>query len=449
MANYNANAMAAYKQYGQSMIAGGGGSNMSGTGSSTMQVFNAMRDDDDKPSGLAAKPTTTKDKKPSFWDRITSVFQENEVDVTNVYKPSVDPSNVYTQKMFEMVPSASDYVYRAEMSDQTQDMVEQAMGYKKPQLGQLQLLNTKAMSEEEKKRFGPLLDLADDIYNQNISTTELPPIKGEEQSSLMDALMEGQPTAGLMSRPSSFTGGSVQVASNVPNWMQDLSAGELTDALVGIRLGTVDPETGQTIQSAEDVEESNSFTESQPQDSMLGGIFDYIPDAFQVSNYLTGGNQLDGSSLEDMMVDRIVELEGFIPTAKQAFANEKYYTIGYGTYGPQVKKGQTITQAEAETLLREEELPKRVATARRLFDDFDTFSDKLKVELVQGIYRGDFKPTHKTVKLINEGKWTEASKEFLNHAEYKKAKREGKKSDRPGIVPRLEAISAAIYNEQF
>ena len=255
MANYNANAMAAYQQYGQTMAAGGGGSNMSGTGSSTMQVFNAVNDnDDDRPSGLASRPTTTEDKKPSFWDKITSVFQQNEVDVTNVYKPSVDPSNVYTQEMFEMVPAASDYVYRAEMSEQTQDMVEQAMGYEKPQLGQLQLLDTGAMTEEEKKRLGPLIDLADDIRNQSITTTELPPIKGEEQSSLMDALMEGQPTAGLMSRPSSFTGGSVQVASNIPNWMQDMSAAELTDALVGISQGTVDPETGQRIQTAEDFE---------------------------------------------------------------------------------------------------------------------------------------------------------------------------------------------------
>jgi GH24 family phage-related lysozyme (muramidase) len=216
MANYNANAMAAYKQYGQSMIAGGGGSNMSGTGSSTMQVFNAMRDDDDKPSGLAAKPTTTKDKKPSFWDRITSVFQQNEVDVTNVYKPSVDPSKVYTQKMFEMVPSASDYVYRAEMSDQTQDMVEQAMGYEVPKLGQLQMIGEGPMTAEEQKQFGPLMKMADDIRNPNITTEELPDVVLDQDAAVTDALMQGQPS-GLMSRPSSFTGNDVQVATNTAN----------------------------------------------------------------------------------------------------------------------------------------------------------------------------------------------------------------------------------------
>ena len=254
MANYNANAMAAYQQYGQSMIAGGGGSNMSGTGSSTMQVFNAMRDDDDKPSGLASKPTTTKDKKPSFWDRITSVFQENEVDVTNVYKPSVDPSNVYTQKMFEMVPSASDYVYRAEMSDQTQDMVEQAMGYEVPKLGQLQMIDEGPMSAEEKKQFGPLMKMADDIRNPNITTEELPDIELDQDAAVTDALMQGQPT-GLMSRPSSFTGEGVQVASLD---MGKMTPQQLEDYYAGVASGTIDPETGQAIQSAEDVDRSTS-----------------------------------------------------------------------------------------------------------------------------------------------------------------------------------------------
>ena len=42
-------------------------------------------------------------------------------------------------------------------------------------------------------------------------------------------------------------------------------------------------------------------------------------------------------------------LEGCRLTAYK-LANEKYYTIGYGHYGADVKKGQTITQAEAEAL---------------------------------------------------------------------------------------------------
>ena len=289
MANYNKDYMAAYKQYGQSMIAGGGGSNMSGTGSSTMQVFNATRDDNDKPSkGLAAKPTTTttKEDKPSFWDRITSVFEQNEVDVTNVYKPSVDPAKIYNQPLYTKVPEASDYVYRADMSERTQDMVEQAMGYEKPQLGQLQLLDTSNMTQEEKDRFAPLIKLADDIRNENITTTELPPIE-EDLSSRITNIRDVRYDSALEGKTSE----------------------EEISAAIGAALDAVDPETGQKILSAEDVAERNkpesqglmsrpSFTESQPEDSMLGGVFNIIPDAFQVSNWLTGGNQLDGKQGE-------------------------------------------------------------------------------------------------------------------------------------------------------
>ncbi|BCK01394.1 lysozyme [Anaerocolumna chitinilytica] len=40
--------------------------------------------------------------------------------------------------------------------------------------------------------------------------------------------------------------------------------------------------------------------------------------------------------------------------AYKALPTEKYYTIGYGHYGPDVKPGMTITQAEAEAMLQED-----------------------------------------------------------------------------------------------
>ena len=45
-------------------------------------------------------------------------------------------------------------------------------------------------------------------------------------------------------------------------------------------------------------------------------------------------------------------LEGCKLTAYK-LANEKYYTIGYGHYGADVKKGMTITQQEAEEFMME------------------------------------------------------------------------------------------------
>ena len=44
-------------------------------------------------------------------------------------------------------------------------------------------------------------------------------------------------------------------------------------------------------------------------------------------------------------------LEGFRDTAYKPVSTEKYYTIGYGHYGADVKKGQTITTTQGEQLL--------------------------------------------------------------------------------------------------
>lgn len=51
-------------------------------------------------------------------------------------------------------------------------------------------------------------------------------------------------------------------------------------------------------------------------------------------------------------IDLIKSFEGCRLTAYKPVAAEQYYTIGYGHYGPDVKKGQTITQAQAEALLK-------------------------------------------------------------------------------------------------
>ena len=51
-------------------------------------------------------------------------------------------------------------------------------------------------------------------------------------------------------------------------------------------------------------------------------------------------------------IDLIKQFEGFRAQAYKCLATEKYYTIGYGHYGPDVRFGQVITQREAEDLLR-------------------------------------------------------------------------------------------------
>lgn len=56
-------------------------------------------------------------------------------------------------------------------------------------------------------------------------------------------------------------------------------------------------------------------------------------------------------------IELIKAFEGCVLTAYKAHESEEYYTIGYGHYGPDVKKGQTITKEEAVELLKKD-LPK-------------------------------------------------------------------------------------------
>ena len=51
-------------------------------------------------------------------------------------------------------------------------------------------------------------------------------------------------------------------------------------------------------------------------------------------------------------IDLIKNFEGFRAQAYKCLATERYYTIGYGHYGPDVRIGQVITKAEGENLLR-------------------------------------------------------------------------------------------------
>lgn len=53
----------------------------------------------------------------------------------------------------------------------------------------------------------------------------------------------------------------------------------------------------------------------------------------------------------------IKQFEGCKLTAYKPVPTEKYWTIGYGHYGADVKPGQTITQARAEVLLEQDLRP--------------------------------------------------------------------------------------------
>lgn len=60
------------------------------------------------------------------------------------------------------------------------------------------------------------------------------------------------------------------------------------------------------------------------------------------------------TKISDRGIAMIKAFEGCSLTAYKPVSTEKYYTIGYGHYGPDVKKDMKITQAQAEKLLRDD-----------------------------------------------------------------------------------------------
>ena len=53
-------------------------------------------------------------------------------------------------------------------------------------------------------------------------------------------------------------------------------------------------------------------------------------------------------------IELIKCFESFSPKACKCLSTEKYYTIGYGHYGADVKENQTITKVQAEELLEKD-----------------------------------------------------------------------------------------------
>ena len=229
--------------------------------------------------------------------------------------------------------------------------------------------------------------------------------------------------------------------------LNQISDVDVIEAGADIQIPIKRLEDEAVVTQATSTEELKPIKASYTLAGAVGSGLSFDPDSEFYQSFRQG--IMTKEEFDKALVDRIVELEGFIPEAEMAFKTDRYPTIGYGQSDSTVKLGQKTTQKQAEKNLKEKLIPEKIETAKRLFTNFDELSDELKIELVQGVFRGDFEADHRTVKLINEERWDEASKEFLNHQEYKKAKRLGKKSDRRGIVDRLEDISKAIKKEEY
>jgi len=113
---------------------------------------------------------------------------------------------------------------------------------------------------------------------------------------------------------------------------------------------------------------------------------------------------------------------------------------------------QTLTDPQVISLFQVD-VAEKLATAKRIFPKFDSYSKEMKAALLSGVYRGEHKKRYRTTDLINAGKYPEAAYEYLRNTEYQNAKRDlylSRKENRPsptaGIPPRMEENARIIRN---
>jgi len=88
----------------------------------------------------------------------------------------------------------------------------------------------------------------------------------------------------------------------------------------------------------------------------------------------------------------------------------------------------------------------KIAAARKALPYYDKYPVYIQNAIVDGFFRGDLSGSPTTLGLMNQGDWTTASKEYLNHAGYRKSKAEG-----TGVAPRMERNATAFgtYGSQL
>lgn len=113
-------------------------------------------------------------------------------------------------------------------------------------------------------------------------------------------------------------------------------------------------------------------------------------------------------------------------------------TIGYGTTKsiyPQLKPGMKISEKTAEDLLTKG-IQKIENDVRRRIPKYNSYPKYVQMAIMNASYRGDLGPA--TIKLINQGQWTEVTKEYLNHPNYTNP------GNLTGVVKRMKSNADAF-----
>lgn len=161
-----------------------------------------------------------------------------------------------------------------------------------------------------------------------------------------------------------------------------------------------------------------------------------------------------GFDFEEFLTQKLIPNEGFRNKVYDDGRSNKTIGVGHlvtensrnifkGLFGNQVDfnsivSGRSYLTNDQVKKLAHYDMEEHLIRAKRLFPQFEKYPSYVQHALLDSVYRGDTGP--KTIKLINEGKWEEASREYLNRYDYKNAD----KLKIPGIKNRMETNQKAF-----
>ena len=142
------------------------------------------------------------------------------------------------------------------------------------------------------------------------------------------------------------------------------------------------------------------------------------------------------NNIMNTYMDFLKEEEGFEPEPYK-LPGEEFNTIGFGHYGSDVQDGLKITERQANNILRND-IEIRLEQITGAIPNFESFKLNDRKHLLGSWFRGGLAGSPNTIALINEGKYKEAAKEFLDNDEYRD------KKTLPGVKKRMRATAKAI-----
>jgi GH24 family phage-related lysozyme (muramidase) len=107
-----------------------------------------------------------------------------------------------------------------------------------------------------------------------------------------------------------------------------------------------------------------------------------------------------------------------------------------------IQEGRRLNDNEINMLF-EVDVDRIYDKAKDLTPNWRGLSDNAKAAIISATYRGDWGVSPKTRKLFSEGKFDQASDEFLNNDDYRESKKRN-----TGVYRRMERIAKALKEEQ-